>query len=96
MPKLLRPGRLWSAALSNSEQETRTKNNSPAIGYYLSSHFTLPLDFQVLTQQFEQWINHTFTPEPGEWVAIDGKSIRGTVTELGTAYQNERFFGVSV
>jgi hypothetical protein len=46
------------------------------------------LDFQVLTQQFEQWVNRTFTLEPGEWVAIDGKSIRGTVSEQGTAYQN--------
>ncbi len=46
------------------------------------------LDFQVLAQQFEQWVNSTFTLEPGEWVAVDGKSIKGTVTEPGTAYQN--------
>ena len=46
------------------------------------------LDFQTLAQQFEQWVNSTFTLEPDEWVAIDGKSIRGTVTEPGTAYQN--------
>ena len=46
------------------------------------------LDFQALAQQFEQWVNSTFTLEPGEWVAVDGKSIRGTVTEPGTAYQN--------
>ena len=46
------------------------------------------LDFQVLAQQFEQWVKSTFTLETGEWVAIDGKSITGTVTEPGTAYQN--------
>jgi hypothetical protein len=46
------------------------------------------LDFQVLAQQFEQWVNSTITLEPSEWVAIDGKSITGTVTEPGTAYQN--------
>ena len=46
------------------------------------------LDFQALAQQFEQWVNSNFTPEPGEWIAIDGKSIRGTVTEHRTAYQN--------
>ena len=46
------------------------------------------LDFQALAQQFDQWVNSTFTVEPGEWVAIDGKSIIGTVTEPGTAYQN--------
>ena len=46
------------------------------------------LDFKVLAQQFEQWVKSTFTLEAGEWVAIDGKSITGTVTEPGTAYQN--------
>lgn len=46
------------------------------------------LDFQVLAQQFEQWANSTFDTAPSEWVAIDGKSIKGTVTEPGTAYQN--------
>ena len=46
------------------------------------------LDFQALAQQFEQWANRTFDTEPGEWIAIDGKSIIGTVTEPGTAYQN--------
>jgi hypothetical protein len=46
------------------------------------------LDFQALTQQFEQWVNSTFTLKPGEWVAVDGKSIKGTVTAPGTAYQN--------
>lgn len=46
------------------------------------------LDFQALTQQFEQWVNSTFTLEPREWVAVDGKSIKGTVTAPGTAYQS--------
>ena len=46
------------------------------------------LDFQTLAQHFEQWVNSTFTLEPDEWVAIDGKSIRGMVTEPGTAYQS--------
>ncbi len=46
------------------------------------------LDFQVLAEQFEQWANQTLNIQPQEWVAIDGKSIKGTVTEPGTAYQN--------
>jgi hypothetical protein len=46
------------------------------------------LDFQALAQQFEKWVNSTFTLEPGEWVAVDGKSIKGTVTDEGMAYQN--------
>lgn len=46
------------------------------------------LDFQTLAQQFEQWVNSTFTLEPREWITVDGKSIKGTVTAPGTAYQN--------
>lgn len=26
--------------------------------------------------------------QPQEWIAVDGKSIKGTVSEPGTAYQN--------
>jgi hypothetical protein len=46
------------------------------------------LDFQVLAEQFEQWANQTLNIQSQEWVAIDGKSIKGTVIEPGTAYQN--------
>jgi hypothetical protein len=46
------------------------------------------LDFQTLAQQFEQWVSSTYTLGPGEWVAVDGKSIKSTVTEPGAAYQN--------
>ena len=46
------------------------------------------LDFQLLAKQFGQWADSTFDTAPGEWVAIDGKSIKGTVTEPRTAYQN--------
>lgn len=46
------------------------------------------LDFKTLAQQFEQWASRTIDIQPGEWVAMDGKSIKGTVTEPGTAYQN--------
>ncbi len=46
------------------------------------------LDFQVLAQQFEVWASRTIELQPQEWVAIDGKSIKGTVTEHRTAYQN--------
>ena len=54
------------------------------------------LDFQVLAQQFEQWVNGTFNLEPGEWVAIDGKSIKGTVSEQQTANPELHFFGFSL
>ncbi|MBA2749300.1 MAG: hypothetical protein H0U45_11315 [Tatlockia sp.] len=31
---------------------------------------------------------HAIDVQPQEWIAIDGKSIKGTVTDYGTAYQN--------
>ena len=62
--------------------------NSPTIRYYVSPHFTLPLDFQALAEQFRQWASHAIDVQPQEWIAIDGKSIKGTVTDYGTAYQN--------
>jgi hypothetical protein len=46
------------------------------------------LDFHLLAQKFEQWASLAIDIQPQEWVAIDGKSIKGTVTEPGTAYQN--------
>lgn len=46
------------------------------------------LDFRELAQQFEQWAISAFDTESHEWVAIDGKSIKGTVSEAQTAYQN--------
>jgi len=46
------------------------------------------LDFQSLAEQFEQWANQTINIQAQEWVAIDGKSIKGTVSEYQTADQN--------
>ncbi len=46
------------------------------------------LDFQTLAQQFEQWVSRTIDIKPGAWIAIDGKSIKGTIIKPGTAYQN--------
>ena len=46
------------------------------------------LDFQALAEQFRQWASHAIDVQSQEWIAIDGKSIKGTVTEPGTAYQN--------
>jgi hypothetical protein len=46
------------------------------------------LDFQLLAEQFRQWASSTFDIQPGEWVPIDSKSIKGTVREAQTAYQN--------
>ncbi len=46
------------------------------------------LDFQVIAEQFGQWANRAIDIQPQEWIAMDGKSIKGTITEHQTAYQN--------
>lgn len=46
------------------------------------------LDFASLTHQFEQWAKEQVELEPGEGIAIDGKSITSTVEKDKADYQN--------
>lgn len=46
------------------------------------------LDFASLAQQFEQWAKEHLELEPGEAIAIDGKSIKSTVDKENADYQN--------
>lgn len=46
------------------------------------------LDFGLLAQQFEQWAKEHLELEPGEGIAIDGKSIKSTVEKGQSSYQN--------
>ena len=46
------------------------------------------VNFEQLTQQFNAWAGERFAPEVGEWLAVDGKSIKGTVQESDQAWQN--------
>ncbi|MEP0874023.1 ISAs1 family transposase [Trichocoleus desertorum AS-A10] len=48
----------------------------------------LELDFQVFAQVFNQWAQQYVPIEPGEWLAVDGKSIKGSVTDYETHQQN--------
>lgn len=48
----------------------------------------MTLDFQVLANVFNQWAQQYVPIEPGEWVAIDGKSIKGSVTDYASNQQN--------
>ena len=46
------------------------------------------LDFTLLAQEFEQWAKDNVEIEPGEGIAIDGKSIKSTVDKEKSDYQN--------
>jgi|SRR6476646_9720681 len=48
----------------------------------------LELDFQVFAQVFNQWAQQYVPIEPGEWLAIDGKSIKGSVSDYDNNQQN--------
>jgi nicotinamide riboside kinase len=37
---------------------------------------------------FNTWAKEQFAPQAGEWVAVDGKSIKGTVQNRSDAFQN--------
>ena len=46
------------------------------------------LNFQVLNAHFERWAMQYSDINPEDWMSLDGKSIKGTVLEGGTEYQN--------
>ena len=45
-------------------------------------------DFIVLTRIFRQWAAASLPLSEAEWVAIDGKSIKGTMKDYASAQQN--------
>jgi len=46
------------------------------------------LDFNVVSHKFNQWIRGKVNIKKGEWLQIDGKGIKGSVTDYDTKYQN--------
>lgn len=48
----------------------------------------LGLDFDALKEAFLTWARERVSFEPGEWLAIDGKSLSGTSTNPDDARQN--------
>jgi hypothetical protein len=46
------------------------------------------VDFVSLTQAFNAWAQERFTPMPKEQIAIDGKSIKASLSDYDSAYQD--------
>jgi len=46
------------------------------------------LNFQRLSECFNQWASEQIGLSLGEWLAVDGKSIKGTVEAWDSSYQN--------
>lgn len=45
-------------------------------------------EFRKLGELFNQWASEVVAPEAGSWLAVDGKSIKSTVTNYPPSYQN--------
>jgi hypothetical protein len=59
----------------------------------MPSHVTvrtvlMHLDFEALNDAFRAWASDRLRLAPGDWVALDGKAIRSTVTDYDNAYQD--------
>jgi hypothetical protein len=50
--------------------------------------FILSIDFASIQAAFHKWSQNYVSIEDGEWLAIDGKSIRSTVSDFPSEYQN--------
>lgn len=48
----------------------------------------MSLDFKLFSDLFYQWASTQVPVEEGEWLSVDGKSIKGTVTNANDALQN--------
>jgi hypothetical protein len=50
--------------------------------------FIMSTDFASVQKAFHRWTQTYVSIKPGDWVAIDGKSIRSTVSDYSNEYQN--------
>ena len=46
------------------------------------------LDFERLSECFNQWATEQMEWKAGDWLSVDGKSINGTVEQSRSSYQN--------
>ena len=46
------------------------------------------IDFDTLAQTFNQWAKNYVDVDESHWCGIDGKSIKGTVCDYKSEYQN--------
>jgi hypothetical protein len=62
--------------------------NKKVPSYVSIRTFILTTDFVSIQKAFHQWTRSYVTIETGEWISIDGKSIRSTVNDYSNEYQN--------
>lgn len=50
--------------------------------------FIMESDFSSIQKAFHKWAQSYVVIQEGEWISIDGKCIRSTVSDCGNEYQN--------
>lgn len=73
------------------EKELRKALGSPKHGvasYSCIRRVLMDLDFNVLSHKFNQWIRGKIKIRKREWLQIDGKGLKGTITDYETKHQN--------
>jgi hypothetical protein len=63
-------------------------NNKKVPSHVTIRAFILTADFASIQKAFHKWTQHYVPIEKGEWISIDGKSIRSTVSDCCNEYQN--------
>jgi hypothetical protein len=62
--------------------------NNKVPSYVSIRTFILSTDFSSIQRAFHTWTKSYVPIKKGEWIAIDGKSIRSTVNDYSNEYQN--------
>jgi hypothetical protein len=62
--------------------------NNKVPSYVSIRTFILSTDFSCIQSAFHKWTQSYVPIQAGEWIAIDGKSIRSTVSDYSDSYQN--------
>jgi hypothetical protein len=62
--------------------------NNKVPSYVSIRAFILSVNFVSIQQAFHRWTQSYVPIEAGEWISIDGKSIRSTVSDYSNEYQN--------
>ncbi len=73
------------------EKDLRTALGNPKHGiasYSCIRRVLMDLDFNILSQKFNQWIRGKVDIRKREWLQIDGKGMKGTITDYESKQQN--------
>jgi hypothetical protein len=62
--------------------------NKKVPSYVSLRTFILRTDFASIQKAFHKWSQDFVSIEAGEWISVDGKSIRSTVSDYSNEYQN--------